>query len=1092
MAAARKTRQQLASENEELRARLAEAEETLRAIREGEVDAIVVSGPGGERVFSLTGAEQVYRLIAETMSEAALTVAVDGTVLFANAQLGQLLRRPLEQIVGRPLRDFVHPDYRAAGDALLVIAKSQRVRQRLVFQAADGTGVPTHVASSILDQPAGRSICLAVGDLTELENSTELVQQLRSQQEELRKSRAASLNLVEDAIEARQEAERASLALRESEDRIQQALHVSRSFTFEWQPATDTVLRSESCADILGLSGDASVHGTAQHFLQHIHPEDRDRFVQMLGRLAPGSDSYLTQYRVMRGDGAEAVLEETGRATFDSQGKLLRLVGVSTDVTGRKQREGRIARLSKLYAVLSRVNEAIVRIGEEQALYREVCRIVAEEGGFPLVWVGEVRDGQVAPVAWAGPAAGYLKEIRVEVDGELGRGPTGTCIREGRSVVNFDFKANPSMAPWRTPADRHGLRSSSAFPLRRGGVVVGALTFYAPEPGGFDAEHIRLLEALAADLSYALDAMREERLRTEAEEALRAAHGQAVTDRNRLAAVMEALPVGVAIVDAQGGNIQANAAFEQVWGAVRSARGVSDYVAYHAWWPDTGEPVQPEEWASAIAVQRGEAVVGQEMQIQRADGTRAWVLNSGAPILDAQGQVVGAAVAIQDITPLKRAEEALRRARDELELRVRERTAELAETVAQLKAEMAARERAARLAEATARLLRLFAEKASEKDYLDATVALLHEWSGCRCVGIRVLHGDGGLPYQAHVGFSPEFMAEEMVLDTRRDCCVCVRVATGTPEPQDRPAITPGGSFACVDAPSFVAGLTAAEAARYRGVCMRVGFRTLVVVPVRYRGRTLGAIHLADELPGALSAEEVEFLESRSLLIGEALHRFDLEQQVMAISEEERRQVGQELHDGVGQQLTGIAYMLDNLEAVLAERHAAETRRVADLRKAVGEVDAHVRSVSRGLYPSQVASGGLSGALEDLARRVTARYSIACSCECAASVALERGAATQLHRIAQEAVNNAVKHGRPRVIRIRLGESGGQVMLSIHDDGAGLPHDLAGSPGLGMQIMAYRASAIGGTLSVQPAAEGGTVVSCFLPARPGASKERTL
>ena len=219
MASAPDRQEQLAQENEELRARLAEAEETLRAIREGEVDAIVVAGPGGEQIFSLTGAEQVYRLIAETMSEAALTVAFDGTVLFANAQSGQLLRRPLEQIVGHPLSDFVHPDHRAAGDALLVIAQNQRVRQRLVLLAADGTAVPTHVASSILDQPGGRSICLTVADLTELENSTDLVQELRSQQEELRKSRAAALNLVEDAIEARQEAERtaAELAAREAE-----------------------------------------------------------------------------------------------------------------------------------------------------------------------------------------------------------------------------------------------------------------------------------------------------------------------------------------------------------------------------------------------------------------------------------------------------------------------------------------------------------------------------------------------------------------------------------------------------------------------------------------------------------------------------------------------------------------------------------------------------------------------------------------------------------------------------------------------------------------------------------------------------------
>ena len=121
---------------------------------------------------------------------------------------------------------------------------------------------------------------------------------------------------------------------------------------------------------------------------------------------------------------------------------------------------------------------------------------------------------------------------------------------------------------------------------------------------------------------------------------------------------MQALPVGVALVDAEGGTLRSNAAFEQVWRGPRpAAKSVSDYAAYKAWWADTGRPVQPEEWASALAVQRGETVISQEMQIQRFDGTRVFILNSAAPIRDSQGQIAGSAVAITDITERKRAEE---------------------------------------------------------------------------------------------------------------------------------------------------------------------------------------------------------------------------------------------------------------------------------------------------------------------------------------------------------------------------------------------------------------------------------------------------
>jgi PAS domain S-box-containing protein len=138
------------------------------------------------------------------------------------------------------------------------------------------------------------------------------------------------------------------------------------------------------------------------------------------------------------------------------------------------------------------------------------------------------------------------------------------------------------------------------------------------------------------------------------------AHEDTVIQKNRLSAVLEALPAGVALIDAQGGKVESNAAFEQIWGGPRLATRFEDYAAFKAWWMDTGKPVQPAEWASARAVQKGETVVNQEMQIQRFDGSRAFVLNSAAPIRDAQGRISGSAVAITDITKLKHAEDALR------------------------------------------------------------------------------------------------------------------------------------------------------------------------------------------------------------------------------------------------------------------------------------------------------------------------------------------------------------------------------------------------------------------------------------------------
>ena len=152
---------------------------------------------------------------------------------------------------------------------------------------------------------------------------------------------------------------------------------------------------------------------------------------------------------------------------------------------------------------------------------------------------------------------------------------------------------------------------------------------------------------------------------------LEATRAEAEKGKRLLESVMVALPVGVAITDGEGGNIRSNRAYDELWGKPRpAAQSIEDYASYQAWWPETGEPVQPEEWASAQAVRQGKTVVGQLLEIQRFNGDRAFVLNSASPVTDAGGKIIGSAVAIQDITALKRTEEALRESESRVRLKL--------------------------------------------------------------------------------------------------------------------------------------------------------------------------------------------------------------------------------------------------------------------------------------------------------------------------------------------------------------------------------------------------------------------------------------
>lgn len=210
--------------------------------------------------------------------------------------------------------------------------------------------------------------------------------------------------------------------------------------------------------------------------------------------------------------------------------------------------------------------------------------------------------------------------------------------------------------------------------------------------------------------------------------------------------------------------------------------------------------------------------------------------------------------------------------------------------------------------------------------------------------------------------------------------------------------------------------------------------------------------------------------------------RRKLKSQLINIADEEQRRIGQELHDSVGQELTGVAMLVEALVNRLQANSSTEALLAAKIRDGVRRSHIQVRSLSRGLMPIEMDSHELPFALDELAQRAREQGQCACRIECDGVDGVgDSTRGMHLYRIAQEAVSNAMRHARPKEIVIRLHQNSDSIILTIQDDGNGISDPHSVRQGSGIRIMTYRANLLGGTIAFHPAAGGGTVVACTIP-----------
>ncbi len=469
-----------------------------------------------------------------------------------------------------------------------------------------------------------------------------------------------------------------------------------------------------------------------------------------------------------------------------------------------------------------------------------------------------------------------------------------------------------------------------------------------------------------------------------------------------------------------------------------------------------------EDWARLLHPDEGESIikfqedflkgtspsVAAEYRLRHKDGSYRWIEAHGVVVRDGEGKACRLVGSHGDITARKQAEEDLKTLNETLELRVAERT------------------EAIQLLHSIASMANQVQNAGQAIEFCLQRLAMYNGWN----------FGHALLPAADNPGeLVPRYVRYPQDSDRFhrfREVTLGMRFRRG----ED----LPGRAFASGQ-PEWATDLRQDLVACRAAVAEELGLVTAIALPILVGEKVAGVLELFSNGVIQPDRRTTDTMVGVGLQLGRVLERASFEEHLLTIAEEIRQGMAQDLHDDVGQELTGLGLKMETLAEMLASTKSPARTLAADIAVALDRTRGKVRKLSRGLLPVELEVGLLASALGQLAATATAGSAIACTFDCFhPDPVFNRRVAMHLYRIAQEAVSNAVRHSGASGIQITLDQENGEISLSIEDDGAGLPCKAPQAEGMGLRTMQYRAALIGGKLEVGPASHGGTQVVCRL------------
>ena len=494
----------------------------------------------------------------------------------------------------------------------------------------------------------------------------------------------------------------------------------------------------------------------------------------------------------------------------------------------------------------------------------------------------------------------------------------------------------------------------------------------------------------------------------------------------RFRTICEASPLGIILTDPNLNTIFANHAQEKICGfSAEEQAGQSWHAAIH---PEDRERVI-REWHELSQTGRAFRT---ERRYRHRNGKIVWASLIAAVIED-KAAVQGYVGIVEDITEQKRAEAALFESRERLSLAL-----------------------------ASARIASFDWDIVNDRRIWDENVHRLlgtdpRNFKGTTKEFFRVIH-----------------MEDRPLMQKALDSAI----ETGALEVEYR-AVLPNGEIRHISSRGKVHYDSSGRAVRMTGVTWDITARKHAEEQIQTLNQELElrVVERTSELRAAVNALEAQISERRRL-----------EREILEISEREKARVGQDLHDGLCQTLTGIGCLVRVLQRNVEEKKlapdtiSAKAGEIVDLLK---DATNEARGLAAGMYPVNIEEYGLAPGLKKLAADTALRFRIACKFECTGSIVLvDNRAAAHVYRITQEAVSNAIRHGKAKLVLISLAAAGGWITLKIEDNGVGLLKDMEPT-GMGLKTMNYRARSIGGSLEIRQHPQRGIEVICSFPNQQG-------